>query len=107
MARAAAHCTLLGASGVDGGDELDVFRRRAAGHVPGLVRVRVRAQANHLVGVFVEVEHVQFVGFAQLKRGDQEAVAVGVALQRGQCSRLPLELVRGGSIEFEHVLDTM
>ena len=97
------HRSLFGACRVDGGDELDVLRRRAAGHVPRLVRLRVRAHADHLVGVLIEVKHLQLVGVTQLERGDEEPVAVSITLQRGQCSRLPFQHVRGGSIELEHV----
>ena len=103
VARAGPHRSLFGACRVDGGDELDVLRRRAAGHVPRLVRVRVRAHADHLVGVLIEVKHLQLVGVTQLERGDEEPVAVSITLQRGQCSRLPFQHVRGGSIELEHV----
>ena len=103
VARAGPHRSLFGACGVDGGHELDVLRRRAAGHVPRLVRVRVRAHADHLVGVLIEVKHLQLVGVTQLERGDEEPVAVSITLQRGQCSRLPFQHVRGGSIELEHV----
>ena len=109
MARVAraAHRALLGACRVDGGNELDVLRRRAAGHVPRLVRMRVRANADHLIGVLIEVEHLQLVGFPQLERGHEEPVAVSVTLQRSQCPRLPFQMVRGGSIELEHVTNNV
>ena len=80
VARAGPHRSLFGACRVDGGDELDVLRRRAAGHVPRLVRVRVRAHADHLVGVLIEVKHLQLVGVTKLERGDEEPVAVSITL---------------------------
>ena len=101
--RGEVHRALLRASGVDGGDELDVLRRWATSNVPSLVQVRVRTHADHLISVLIEVKHLQLIGFAELKRGDEKPIVVGVTFQGGQRSCLPLELVRSGSIELEHV----
>ena len=88
-------CALLNASGVRRHKQFLALRHGAAGEAPNLGWVRIYPLTANFICVLIEIENMQLVLVSEHKRGDQEPVAIGIALERSEAACLVVELVGG------------